>query len=66
MSMMIGDDTDRRQGRIGRIADRTRDSYVEERRSIDDWVAGRGALVLLGITGAIAVFFVLAAFKVSL
>lgn len=64
---MVGDgDSERRAGRVGRFADRTRDSYVEERRSIDDWVAGRGALVLLGVAVAFAVFFILAMFKVSL
>ncbi len=55
-----------RKGRIGRAREWVRDDYVEQRRSIDDWVAGSGVWILLGVVGAIVVFAVLAAFRVPL
>ena len=55
-----------RSGRIGRLIDRSRDDFVEERSLINDWANGRGAGVLVAIAGLVVVFFVLAMFKVPL
>jgi hypothetical protein len=56
----------KRHGRLGRTIDRQRDDFFEQRKLVDDWAAGRGALILLGMTAVLAVFFVLAMFRVPL
>ncbi len=58
--------SERRQGRLGRVIDHQRDDFFKERKLVDDWAAGRGALVLLGITAVLVVFFALAMFRVPL
>jgi hypothetical protein len=58
--------SEKRQGRFGRVVDHQRDDFFKQRKLVDDWAAGRGALILLGITALLVVFFVLAAFKVPL
>jgi hypothetical protein len=58
--------SEQRGGRIGRLIDRSRDDFVEERSQINDWANGRGAGVLVAIAGLVVVFFVLAMFKVPL
>ncbi len=65
---MPDDDTnsEKRQGRLGRTFDHQRDDFFVQRKLIDDWAAGRGALILLGITAVLVVFFALAMFRVPL
>jgi hypothetical protein len=58
--------SERRQGRLGRTIDRQRDDFFKQRKLVDDWAMGRGALVLLGMTALLVIFFVLAAFRVPL
>lgn len=58
--------SERRTGRVSRIVDRQREDFVKDRKLVDDWAAGPGALILLGITVCLIVFFVLAAFRVPL
>jgi hypothetical protein len=58
--------SERRSGRLGRTIDRQRDDFFAQRKLIDDWAAGRGALILLGITAVLVVFFALAMFRVPL
>jgi len=58
--------SEKRSGRLGRVVDRQRDDFFAERKLVDDWAAGRGALILLGITAVLVVFFALAMFRVPL
>jgi hypothetical protein len=58
--------SEKRQGRLGHVIDHQRDDFFEQRKLVDDWAAGRGALILLGMTAVLAVFFVLAMFRVPL
>lgn len=66
MSNYDSNDSEKRQGRLGRVIDHQRDDFFKERKLVDDWAAGRGALILLGVTAALVVFFVLAMFRVPL
>lgn len=58
--------SEKRSGRLGRTLDHQRDDFFAERKLVDDWAAGRGALILLGIATALVVFFALAMFRVPL
>jgi hypothetical protein len=58
--------SEKRSGRLGRTIDRQRDDFFKQRKLVDDWAAGRGALILLGMTAVLVVFFVLAMFRVPL
>ena len=58
--------SEKRTSRLGRVIDHQRDDFFKERKLVDDWAAGRGALVLLGITAVLVVFFALAMFRVPL
>jgi hypothetical protein len=64
MSSDNSNDSEKRQGRLGRVIDHQRDDFFAERKLVDDWAAGQGALILLGVTVALVVFFVLAMFRV--
>jgi hypothetical protein len=68
VALMSDNDTSpkSRSGRFGRLTDRSRDDFVEERSQINDWANSRGAGVLVAIAGLVVVFFVLAMFKVPL
>ena len=66
MSNDTNTNSEKRSGRLGRTMDRQRDDFFVERKLVDDWAAGRGALILLGIAAVLVVFFALAMFRVPL
>ena len=49
-----------RDTRASRARTRMRSGYERDRKSVDDWIAGNGAVSLVAIASALAAAFVLA------